>query len=134
MQALIIEHLISKRWGVFYLDHSDYDLPQYKGDGYNPITFWKYLSNMTAKTGKYSGDQLFHAISRYNDPTTVYFIYFPHCKLEATQFLNGLTCILSEELTVNPNGFIAILGVERATMGVWDIYKRTFTNQNELHN
>ena len=36
---------------------------------------------MTAKTVKYAGDQLFHAIYHDNNPTTVHFIYFPHHKI-----------------------------------------------------
>ena len=49
MQALIIYHLISKRWGGTYSDHLKYDLPQDKGDKSNPFTFQKYLANMTGK-------------------------------------------------------------------------------------
>ena len=45
-------------------------------------------------------------------------MYFPHNKVEATQVLDRLTCILSEELLVNPNNFITISGIERATMGI----------------
>ena len=89
---------------------------------------------MTAKTGKYAGDQLFHAISRDNDPTAVHFMYFPHHKVEATQFLNGLIYILSEELLINPNNFITRSDIERDNMGIWDTEKRTFTVPNELHN
>ena len=33
---------------------------------------------MNATTGKYAGDQLFHAISHENDPTTVQFMYLTH--------------------------------------------------------
>ena len=57
---------------------------------------------MTPKTGKYAGDQLFHKISRGNNPTTVHYIYFPHHKVEATQVLNIMPCIISEELLINP--------------------------------
>ena len=62
-------------------NHLEYDLPQNKGDEYDPIIFQQYLANMTAKTGKYYGDQLFHAISRDNDPTTIHSMYFPDYKL-----------------------------------------------------
>ena len=96
--------------------------------------FWQYLANITVKMVKYAGDQLFHAISRCNDPNTLYFIYFPHHKIESIQALNGLTCILSEELLINPNNFVTRSGIERATMGTWDKDKRTFTKPNELHN
>ena len=89
---------------------------------------------MTAKTGKYSGDQLFHTISHDKNPTTVQFIYFPYHKVKATQVLNGLTCILSEELLIKPNDFITISGVDRSTMGIWGREKRTFTEPNELYN
>ena len=51
---------------------------------------------MTGKTGKYARDQLYHAISRDNNHTTVHLIYFTHHKVEATQVFNGLPCILSE--------------------------------------
>ena len=106
MQALITYHLISKIREVFYSDHLEYDLPQDEVDESAPTTFQQYLANMTAKTVKYSRDQLFYAISRDNDPTTVQFMYFPHRKLEATQVLNILFCILSEELLVNPNNVL----------------------------
>ena len=49
-------------------DHLEYDLPQGKGYESYPITIRKYLENRTAKTGKYAGDQLFHAISRDKIP------------------------------------------------------------------
>ena len=75
---------------------------------------------MTAKTGKCSGYQLFHATSCDKDPTTVHFMYLPHHKVKATQVLKGIPCILSEDLLVNPNNFITIAGIERATMGIWD--------------
>ena len=61
-------------------------------------------------------------------------MYFPYHKYEETQVLNGLTCILSEELLINPNNFITISGIERYNMGIWDKYKCTFTDPNELHN
>ena len=89
---------------------------------------------MTAKSGKYAGDQLFHAISRDNNPTTVQFMYSPHNKVEATQFLNGMPCILSEELLTNPKNFITISGIEISTMGIWDKEKRTLTYPNVIHN
>ena len=89
---------------------------------------------MTAKTGKYDGDQLFHAIFHDNYSTIVHFMYFPHHKVEATQALNGIPCILFEELLINPNIFITISGIEQSTMGIRDKYKCTFTEPNELHN
>ena len=89
---------------------------------------------MTAKTGKYPRDQLFHAIYRDDDPTTVNFMYFIHHKVEATLVLNGLPYILSEELLTNPKNFITISVIERDTMGIWDKDKCTFTNTKELHN
>ena len=89
---------------------------------------------MTAKTGKYAGDQLLHAIYRENDPTTLHFIYFPHHKVASAQVLNGLPCIISEELLVSPNNFITISGIDQATMCIWDKYKPTFTKTNKLHN
>ena len=72
MQALITDHLISKIWGKFYSEHLKYDLTQYEGDESDLITLRQYLANMTGKTGKYAVDQLFHAISRDNNPTTVH--------------------------------------------------------------
>ena len=72
---------------------------------------------MTAKIGKYAGDKLSYAISHDNDPTTVHFIYFSHHKLEANQVLNELTCIISEEILVNPNDFITRSGIE--CWGLW---------------
>ena len=53
IQALITDHLISKRWVVIYLDYLEYDLPQYEVDELYPITFREYLANMAEKTGKY---------------------------------------------------------------------------------
>ena len=84
--------------------------------------------------GKYAGDQLFHTIYRDNDPTTAHFTYFPHHKIEATHVLNELPFIISEELLINPNGFITRSGIARATMGIRDKEKPTFTKPNEIHN
>ena len=39
IQALVTYLLISKKWGKFYSDHLEYDLPQDKGDESDPITF-----------------------------------------------------------------------------------------------
>ena len=89
---------------------------------------------MTTKTRKHTGDQLFHAISRENDPTTVHFMYFCHHKVESTQVINILPCILSEELLINPNDFITRSGIGRVAKGKRDKERRTFTNPNELHN
>ena len=61
-------------------------------------------------------------------------MFFPHQKVKSTQVINGLTCILSEEVLVNPNDFIARSGIKKNTMGIWDKDKRTFTKPNELHN
>ena len=88
---------------------------------------------MTAKTDKYAGDKLFHAISRDNDPTTVHFMYFPHHKVESMQVLSIIPCIIAKEILINPNYFITRSGIERATMGIWDKDKRSFTDPNELH-
>ena len=49
MQSLIIDHLISKRWGKIYSENIKYDLPQDEVYESNPITFRKYLANMTEK-------------------------------------------------------------------------------------
>ena len=67
---------------------------------------------------KYTGDQLFHAISCENNPDTIHFMYFPHHKVEATQVINRLPLILYEELLINPNGFMTRLGIYRATIGI----------------
>ena len=71
---------------------------------------------MTAKMGNYAGDKLFHAISHDNDPTTIHLMYFPHHKVEATQVINGLPCILYEELIINSNYFIIRSGNEQDNM------------------
>ena len=60
------------------------------------------------KTVKYAGDQLFHTISRDNNPTTLHFMYYPHHEVDVNQVLNGLPCIFYEELLVNRNAFITI--------------------------
>ena len=74
--------MISKRLGGGgYSNHLEYDLPQDEGDESERITFRQYLANMTAKTGKYARDKLFHTIYHDNEPTTVRFIYFPHHKV-----------------------------------------------------
>ena len=36
---------------------------------------------MTAKTGKYAGDQLYHAIYRDNNPTTLKLMYLTNHKV-----------------------------------------------------
>ena len=61
---------------------------------------------MNSKMGKYAGDKLFHAISLDNDPTILHFMFHPHHKVETTHILNGLQCILAEELPVNSKEFI----------------------------
>ena len=120
MKSLIIDHLISKLLGGGGRDsyHLKYYLPQDKGDESNPITFLQYLANITEKMVKHVRYQLIHAISRDNDATTVHFIYFPHHKVEETQVLNGLPCILSEDLLVNPNYYMTISEIEIYTMGI----------------
>ena len=134
MQELIKDHPIYKIWGGGYLEYLEYDLPQDEGYEFDPITFQQNLANMTAKTVKYAGDQLFHALSRDNNHTTVNVIYFPHQKVEATHVLNRLPRILSEQILFNPNNFITISGIEQATMGIWDKDKRTFAKPNYLDN
>ena len=89
---------------------------------------------MTAKMGKYVRDQLFHAISRHNNSTTVNFMYFTHDMIKELQVLNGPPCVIFEVLLFNLNDFITRSGIDRATMGTWDIEKRTFAASNELHN
>ena len=42
----------------------------------------------------------------------LYIYVSPHHKVEATHVLNGLTCILSEELLANSNDFITISGIK----------------------
>ena len=61
-------------------------------------------------------------------------MYFCHRKVEGTQVLNRLPCILSEELLINPNYFITKSGIDLYSMGIWERDKRTFTNPNEQHN
>ena len=61
-------------------------------------------------------------------------MYSPHNKEEATQVINALPCILSEEILINPNNLIKISGIERATMGNWDKEKRSFTDPDKMHN
>ena len=75
VQALITNHLISKRWREIYSDYLAYNLPQDKGDKSDPILLQKYLTNMTAKMGKYAGDRSFHAILCDNSPTTMHFMF-----------------------------------------------------------
>ena len=60
-------------------------------------------------------------------------MYFIHHKVESTQVLNVISCILSEELLVNPNNCITRSGINQATMGIWDKEKCTLTDPNELH-
>ena len=79
---------IQNMGGGGYSDNLENDLPQNEGDESEPIIFQRYVSNMTAKTGKYARDQLFHAIYCDNNPTIVHFMYLPHHKVEATQALN----------------------------------------------
>ena len=67
---------------------SDSLLPSAHCPELNPIAFQQYLANITAKTVKYAGDQLFFAISHDKDSNTVYFMYLYHNKVEVTQVLN----------------------------------------------
>ena len=76
IQALITDHLISKLLEGILSYHIGYDIPQLDGDESDPIGFQKYLANMTAKIIKYDIDQLFPAIYRDNNPTTVHFMFF----------------------------------------------------------
>ena len=89
---------------------------------------------MTSKTGKYAGDKLFRAISCDKDTTTIYFMYFPRHKVEATKFLNILLYILSEELLIKPTNFITRSGIERVTIVIWYKDKLNFTNPNDIYN
>ena len=134
VQVLTTDHLISKRLGGIYSDHLEYYLPQYKGDESNPITFRHYLANMTAKTGNYARDKLFYATSLENNPITLHFMYFPHHMVEATKVINRLPYIIAEELLVNPNNFITISVIYRATMVIWDKDKQIFADPNQFHN
>ena len=61
-------------------------------------------------------------------------MYFTHHKVESNQVFNGIPYIISEELLINPNNFITISGIKRATMVIWDKDKRNFTSPYELHN
>ena len=61
--------------------------------------------------GTYARD-LFFAIFCDNNTITIYFMYFPHHNVEATQVLNGSLCILAEELLFNPNYFITRSGIQ----------------------
>ena len=61
-------------------------------------------------------------------------MYFIHHKLEAAHALNGLPCIISAEILTNTTNFITRSGIEKYNMGIWDKYKRTFIDPNELHN
>ena len=120
--------------GGGYSDHFKHYLIWNKGDESDPITFRKYIANMTVSTGKYARDQLFHAIPRNNNFTTVHFMFFLHHKVKKKQVLNRLPFILSEEIPVNPNYFINRSGINIATMGIWDKAKCAFTNPDDLHN
>ena len=46
------------------------------------------------------------------------FMYFTHRKLGATQVLNILPYIISEDLLINPNNLITRSGIEQATMSI----------------
>ena len=86
---------------------------------------------MTSKTGKYARDQLFHAISCDKDPTTVHLMYLPHNKVEANQVLNGMPCIIPEEILINPNKFITRSDIEIVTMSIWD--KKVLPSPNQMN-
>ena len=53
--------------------------------------------------------------------------------MEVTQVLNGLPCIIYEELLIDPNDLINRSGIGRATIGIWDKEKRTFSDPNDLY-
>ena len=76
--------------GGVYSDHLKYDLPQNEANEYDTFTFRQYLANMTVKTSKYAGDQLFHTIYCDNDPSTKHFMYFTPNKVGSTQVINRI--------------------------------------------
>ena len=61
-------------------------------------------------------------------------MYLRHNEEESTQVLNGLPCIIPEELIINTKHFITRSGIKIATMGIWDREKSNFANTDELHN
>ena len=61
-------------------------------------------------------------------------MYFPPHMVEATLILNGISCIITEELLINTNYLITRSETEQATTGIWDKDKHTFTDPNRLHN
>ena len=84
--------------------------------------------------GNHKGDQIFHAVWRGTDATTVSFVFFLQHKTEVARVLNGLPFILADELVINTVDFIPQVGVERATFGTWDSLQHIFTDANYLHN
>ena len=58
----------------------------------------------------------------------------PHHGLEATHVINGQTCIFTGGVLINRNDVVTKSEIKQSTMVIWDTDKRTFTDQNELHN
>ena len=61
-------------------------------------------------------------------------MHFPHNKVEATKVLNILPFIITKEILINPKNCMNRSGIEKATMGLWDMDKSTFTDPNKFHN
>ena len=97
-------------------------------------TFRNYLATIKVHTGEHKGNKLFHAVCPSTDRTTINFLYFPQHDYEVAQVLNGIPCILSNELGINPVDFITLVGMKRATFGTWDPVQRIFTSPNYLNN
>ena len=87
---------------MIYSYNIKYDLPKYERDESKPITFQQYLANMTAKMGKYAGDQLLHAMSCDNNPTTEYFMYLTRHKVNQPKSSTGYPVFSMKSYSSNP--------------------------------
>ena len=88
---------------------------------------------MKVHTGDHKGDQLFHALCRGTNVTTVNFFYLPQHKTELAHIINGPACILANKLGINLVDFIKQVSMKRATFETWDPVQHIFTDPNDLH-
>ena len=66
--------------------------------------------------------------------TTVNFLYLPKHNTEVVHVLNGLPCIIANELGIEPVDFITLSGMDRSTFGTWYPSQRLFTDPIYLYN
>ena len=94
-QDVVINSLISNRWGEIYSDYLEYILPL-GDDDYNVVNLLKYLATITVPTRNQQGYQLSHALCQFTYSTTYNFLCFPQHESEVAHVLDGIPCILDD--------------------------------------